>query len=435
MYMKQTDQGEQKRALYIQTLGTMRLTSGDEIISLHTSITGKACQLFLLLAYAGTKGITRTALQDALYDRKTTDAANALRINASRLRKLLMQSELPEHTYVMVDKNIYYLTEPEGMGDFQMDAVLLEQLWEQSRGETDVSVRRGLLEKACSLYGGEFFTPLSGEVWVENLRGHFQEIYFKCVQALCQILKQQEDYKSLVQVTKDAMRLYPTEEWTKLKMDGFMGMQKYKEAVEAYKDGVKAIFAEQGMAVSEQMWERFKSLRQYMEKQPKNLENIKEWLCEKEWIPGAYCCSYPGFIDCYRMEARAAERRRHQGILMVCTIRDRQGIAVAEEEKQQEYMDKLDQCVCTSLRRSDIYTRYNREQILILVNDLKPEKAVSVENRIIAAFRKACQGKAEVQTESIPLKEWLDLPEELLKAKERRKKTERGSRAKGDSQL
>lgn len=86
------------------------------------------------------------------------------------------------------------------------------------------------------------------------------------------------------------------------------------------------------MAVSEQMWERFKSLRQYMEKQPKNLENIKEWLCEKEWIPGAYCCSYPGFIDCYRMEARAAERRRHQGILMVCTIRDRQGIAVAEEE-------------------------------------------------------------------------------------------------------
>ena len=57
MYMKQTNQGEQKRTLYIQTLGTMRLTSGDEIISLHTSITGKACQLFLLLAYAGTKGI------------------------------------------------------------------------------------------------------------------------------------------------------------------------------------------------------------------------------------------------------------------------------------------------------------------------------------------------------------------------------------------
>lgn len=156
MYMKKTDQGEQKRTLYIQTLGTMRLTSGDEIISLHTSITGKACQLFLLLAYAGTKGITRTALQDALYDRKTTDAANALRINASRLRKLLMQSELPEHTYVMVDKNIYYLTEPEGMGDFQMDAVLLEQLWEQSRAKRMYQSGEDYWKKRAAFMEGSF---------------------------------------------------------------------------------------------------------------------------------------------------------------------------------------------------------------------------------------------------------------------------------------
>lgn len=435
MYMEKTDKGEQKRTLYIQTLGTVRLTLGGRTISLHTSITGKAFQLFLLLAYTGTRGVTRTALQDALYDRKTTDAANALRINASRLRKLLLQSELPEHNYIVVDKNIYYLTEPEYTGDFQVDVVLLEQLWEKIQKETEISAKRELLEKACKLYEGEFLPALSGEVWVENLRGRFQEIYFNCVQVLCEILKQQQDYKSLVRVTADAMRLYPTEEWAKLKMDGFVGLQKYKEAMEAYKDAVKDIFSEQGMAVSDQMWERFKSLNQYIENQPRNLENIKEWLCEKERIPGAYCCSYPGFIDCYRMEARAAERKKRHGMLMICTIRDRQGAVITEAEKLQEYMDKLDQCVCVTLRRGDIYTRYSRDQILILVNDLKPEKAVSVENRIIGAFRKEAQGKAEILTESISLKEWLDLPEEQMKEKERRKKTERGSRARGDSQL
>lgn len=435
MYMEKTDKGEQKRTLYIQTLGTVRLTLEGRTISLHTSITGKAFQLFLLLAYTGTRGVTRTALQDALYDRKTTDAANALRINASRLRKLLLRSELPEHNYIVVDKNIYYLTEPEYTGDFQVDVVLLEQLWEKIQKETEISAKRELLEKACKLYEGEFLPALSGEVWVENLRGRFQEIYFNCVQFLCEILKQQQDYKSLVRVTADAMRLYPTEEWAKLKMDGFVGLQKYKEAMEAYKDAVKDIFSEQGMAVSDQMWERFKSLNQYIENQPRNLENIKEWLCEKERIPGAYCCSYPGFIDCYRMEARAAERKKRHGMLMICTIRDRQGAVITEAEKLQEYMDKLDQCVCVTLRRGDIYTRYSRDQILILVNDLKPEKAVSVENRIIGAFRKEAQGKAEILTESISLKEWLDLPEEQMKEKERRKKTERGSRARGDSQL
>ena len=435
MYMEKTDKGEQKRTLYIQTLGTVRLTLEGRTISLHTSITGKAFQLFLLLAYTGTRGVTRTVLQDALYDRKTTDAANALRINASRLRKLLLQSELPAHNYIVVDKNVYYLTEPEYTGDFQVDVVLLEQLWEKIQKETEIPAKRELLEKACKLYEGEFLPALSGEVWVENLRGRFQEIYFNCVQFLCEILKQQQDYKSLVRVTADAMRLYPTEEWAKLKMDGFVGLQKYKEAMEAYKDAVKDIFSEQGMAVSDQMWERFKSLNQYIENQSRNLENIKEWLCEKERIPGAYCCSYPGFIDCYRMEARAAERKKRHGMLMICTIRDRQGAVITEAEKLQEYMDKLDQCVCVTLRRGDIYTRYSRDQILILVNDLKPEKAVSVENRIIGAFRKEAQGKAEILTESISLKEWLDLPEEQMKEKERRKKTERGSRARGDSQL
>lgn len=435
MYMEKTDKGEQKCTLYIQTLGTVRLTLGGRTISLHTSITGKAFQLFLLLAYTGTRGVTRTVLQDALYDRKTTDAANALRINASRLRKLLLQSELPAHNYIVVDKNVYYLTEPEYTGDFQVDVVLLEQLWEKIQKETEISAKRELLEKACKLYEGEFLPALSGEVWVENLRGRFQEIYFNCVQFLCEILKQQQDYKSLVRVTADAMRLYPTEEWAKLKMDGFVGLQKYKEAMEAYKDAVKDIFSEQGMAVSDQMWERFKSLNQYIENQSRNLENIKEWLCEKERIPGAYCCSYPGFIDCYRMEARAAERKKRHGMLMICTIRDRQGAVITEAEKLQEYMDKLDQCVCVTLRRGDIYTRYSRDQILILVNDLKPEKAVSVENRIIGAFRKEAQGKAEILTESISLKEWLNLPEERPKEKEKRKKTERGSRARGDSQL
>lgn len=435
MYMEKTDKGEQKRTLYIQTLGTVRLTLEGRTISLHTSITGKAFQLFLLLAYTGTRGVTRTALQDALYDRKTTDAANALRINASRLRKLLLRSELPAHNYILVDKNIYYLMEPEYTGDFQVDVVLLEQLWEKIQKETEISAKRELLEKACKLYEGEFLPALSGEVWVENLRGRFQEIYFNCVQFLCEILKQQQDYKSLVRVTADAMRLYPTEEWAKLKMDGFVGLQKYKEAMEAYKDAVKDIFSEQGMAVSDQMWERFKSLNQYIENQSRNLENIKEWLCEKERIPGAYCCSYPGFIDCYRMEARAAERKKRHGMLMICTIRDRQGAVITEAEKLQEYMDKLDQCVCVTLRRGDIYTRYSRDQILILVNDLKPEKAVSVENRIIGAFRKEAQGKAEILTESISLKEWLNLPEERPKEKEKRKKTERGSRARGDSQL
>lgn len=100
--------------LYIQTLGTLNLMMEGVPFSLNVSVTGKLYQLFLLLVYSGKNGITRTRLQDMLYDRNRTDTANALRINASRLRKLLQQSGLPAHEYVTVKKNIYYLTEDGG---------------------------------------------------------------------------------------------------------------------------------------------------------------------------------------------------------------------------------------------------------------------------------------------------------------------------------
>ena len=40
---------------------------------------------------------------------EVTDAANALRITTTRLRKILSQSVLPSGEYVVVEKNTYYL--------------------------------------------------------------------------------------------------------------------------------------------------------------------------------------------------------------------------------------------------------------------------------------------------------------------------------------
>ena len=57
----------------------------------------------------------------------------------------------------MVDKNIYYLlTEPSAWGDFQMDAVLLEQLWEQSRGETMYQSGEDYWKKRAAFMEGSF---------------------------------------------------------------------------------------------------------------------------------------------------------------------------------------------------------------------------------------------------------------------------------------
>lgn len=97
------------KLLYARTLGALEIHYGGEPWGLPASAGGKVMQLLLLLIWGGEGGISRVKLQDFLYDRRTTDAANALRITASRLRKMLSQSSLPQGEYVVADKTKYYL--------------------------------------------------------------------------------------------------------------------------------------------------------------------------------------------------------------------------------------------------------------------------------------------------------------------------------------
>ncbi len=98
-----------RNTLYARTLGTLEILYNGEPWELPMSVKGKVMQLFLLLIWAGENGLSRVKLQDFLYDRRSTDAANALRITTTRLRKILSQSVLPLGEYVVVEKNTYYL--------------------------------------------------------------------------------------------------------------------------------------------------------------------------------------------------------------------------------------------------------------------------------------------------------------------------------------
>ena len=126
------------KELYVCTLGTLDARYGGEPLDIPLSAGGKVIQLFLLLIWAGKEGISRVKLQDSLYDRKNTDAANALRITVSRLRKMLSQSILQDKIKIEVYKSTYYLNVYDEHLKIGMDAVLMDNYYQQSqRAETE----------------------------------------------------------------------------------------------------------------------------------------------------------------------------------------------------------------------------------------------------------------------------------------------------------
>ena len=137
-----------RNTLYARTLGTLEILYNGEPWELPMSVKGKVMQLFLLLIWAGENGISRVKLQDFLYDRRSTDAANALRITTTRLRKILSQSVLPLGEYVVVEKNTYYLKMGRVGGELelQMDAALMEDYYNRAMETEDEAARQLLLE-------------------------------------------------------------------------------------------------------------------------------------------------------------------------------------------------------------------------------------------------------------------------------------------------
>ena len=70
------------------------------------------------------------------------------------------------------------------------------------------------------------------------------------------------------------------------------------------------------------MLERFRQMREKIQYNASVITDIKQGLQENEEKNGAYFCSYPGFVDCYHIVCRMAERSGQPAFLMLCTLVD-----------------------------------------------------------------------------------------------------------------
>ncbi len=396
---------------YIHTLGKLEIYyDGKEIVQ-DTSGSGKVLQLLLILVWAGEQGVSRGRLQDYLYDRRNVDSANALRVTVTRLRKYIEKIGLAEQESIVSKKGNYYLgsksTAP------CMDAVQMEQLYDRACRESDKEKKAELLVNACRLYEGEFLPSMSGDSWVEFLRGYYQEIYIKCTRDACAAMNETEKYEGIQELCDRALEHCPMEEWVELKIRSLVCLKRYRDAEKAYNDAAVLFFGQDGQWPSEEKLENFRKLGAMIQEVKKNGDDVRDSLVEKKREIGAYCCSFPGFIDCYRMYLRVSERSMIKGYLLICSVVGRNGRELREADIGY-FSDLFCDVVHRQLRRGDIYTVYSPGRILILLSNLNERDVEIVKRRISSSFWKCSGQRAVVKIESADLVGWEERWQEEL---------------------
>ena len=382
--------------LKVRMLGCFSLEYKGKELVLDRNNVSKTTQLFqLLLLHTQDGGISKAALIDALYGRTEVENKNgSLNNTLFRLRKQLKAAGLPESNYININGGMC-TWDPEIA--VWVDVCEFENLVALIRKEKRETDRLHLLMEAWKCYRGEFLPDMIGENWVAVENVKCRDDYFMCTEELCKWLKEHERYEDLHRVSHVAAKIYPFDEWQIWEIESLIGMSRYKEGLEVYKDTERLLFEEMGVEPSAKMLEQFQFMGERTSQAAGAIGDIKERLKEKDEAVGAYYCPFPSFIDIYHVFSRMMERSGLSVFVMLCTL-DYAKDSVSDEEEK-EMSEVLKDAIQSSVRKGDFYTRYNVRQYIVMLIGISQENCPIVTKRIDKAFRRLNGGKKSPQVD------------------------------------
>ncbi len=371
--------------LKVQMLGDFSMEYRGKPVLNRMKKASKVSHLLQILLYTGSGGIRREVLLSRLYGGDgSKDRANNLRVTVYHLRKILRETELSDKADICIRNGMYAF---ESDCAIEIDAHLFDELHREA--ETAQGSRRlELLKKACAVYGGYFLPLLSGEEWVAVEDAHYQRGYTRCVEEVCRLLKEQGDYEELLRLCGRAAALYPFDEWQIWQVDGLMALGRLRESAELYERTVDLYREEFPVQPPEQMSHCLRRMEDRMRTETEDLHQIREYLREKGAGAGAYYCSYPGFVDSYRIAARMAEGPGQAAYLLLCSILDERKRRPTGTDSFQEVSEALKNSIKESLNPEDIFTRYGKGQFLAILSEADPGECQRMISRIDESFRR-----------------------------------------------
>ncbi|WP_125143295.1 bacterial transcriptional activator domain-containing protein [Clostridium transplantifaecale] len=388
-----------EHVLEVYTLGGFALVyNGNEVMP-GKSGTSKLVQLLQLVWLQGEKGIGKDQLMRLIFDRDNVmDLSNSLNNLIYRMRKQMALTGMPEGNYITLRDGIYVTDDTV---EVRVDAIEFEKMAEKASAASSETEKYHDYLHAVQLYRGELLPAISTETWVtmESLR--LKRIYDRCVDWLGKYLKEQKDYDMMYHIYSNAAKLYPFDSWQVSQIDSLLCKEEYKEAYRLYDKTVRMYSDKMGLPPSKEMLDCYKAMGKKFKNQPGNLQKIQSELAEEAKEPensgaGAYYCSYPSFIDTYRLLSRIIERSGQSVFLMLCTLVDYEGKFIQNPEKLRKRSEALKEAIGLSIRRSDGYTKYSDSQYLILLTGTRQEDCYIVFNRIIRELKRLAGSRAEI---------------------------------------
>lgn len=253
--------------------------------------------------------------------------------------------------------------------------------------DTDVNTKLHLLLASLDLYKGDFLPDSIMETWALSINAYYRFLYMDTVKLALRLLSESNKFNDVISVAQKAITIDPYEESLYYHLIiALANTNQVNMARSQYEKMTKLFYSKFGVTPSKELQSVYKMLLKSDNGVEKDLGIIKIQMLDEENIRGAFCCEYEVFKDMYRVEARSAARKGRPVHVCLMNVNGREGKTLSKKT-QNVIMQKLSNCIQSSLRSGDVYSRYSISQYIILLPSTTFENGEMVLERIVKKFR------------------------------------------------
>ncbi len=373
--------------IIVKMLGEFSISYAGRTIS---DSTNRSKKLWIFLEYLITfkeKGATQDVLIELLWGEDNSgDPANALKAIVHRARALVSELGLEgkklisyqRGSYVWNTSGIPMIVDTE---EFEKHLALAEE-------QHDTEEKLDSYLKALALYSGSFLPQASLEPWAVPIGAYYHTKYLETVKTAIALLEEAGRFHSVVELCHKAVVIDPYDEYLHMALINSLYQNGQQQASLTHYEYVTDMFFKNfGINPSQEFLQLYKKITKLTNAVEQNIDNIKASLSEVPVKSGPFICEYEVFKDVYRIEIRAQARTGFIVCLCLLSVGMTDG-SKPEQKLLANSMDKLYDCIDSTLRRNDIVTRFSVSQYLLMLQGATIEASEMVVNRLVRKFRR-----------------------------------------------
>ncbi len=270
----------------------------------------------------------------------------------------------------------------------RLDYEMFESLHLQPDLDSDVENTLHRFKSCLHLYKGDYLSNNASVDWVLPVRNRYSRLYQQYLNTYVDLLKEHQRYDDILEMCEHAITLQPFEEvFHAHYMGALLDKGMLKQASSHYEYTTYKLYREYDIKPSPMMKTIYRQVQ--MESQNKHLTDLSSMetlMCDDD-ISGAIACDTDYFRFAYNLEKRKARRDDLSKMVGLITVMPKTNSSRTPETAMAHLKDVL-KC---HLRRGDLYSLWNTQQIAILLAHTDTSQFEIVKERISAHFSNSCE--------------------------------------------